>query len=851
MESSLAQTYGCLLEGEPVYNYETGYYDKIEMCLGNSVQSWNNVNLNYSKQNVEKVIPTGEKEVFRYTFSTGYELNCTCDHKILTPFGEMPIGEAFEKKLPIALSKILQVKERSTNKREQAKYRVLGLLLGDGSIKSSNIYLTNTNNKVIENFITLIKTVYPRCITHLSQHKRDNYELVTRVNVIKDEEKYIDGERLNYTPNDLVVDLREWDLQGKGSYDKFIPLEVFSANRTSKLWLLSGLWDSDGCLRKNGDAVYGTKSKQLANDIVTLIRQLGYLPTLNVTKENSYLVFVPHDCYLEFEPFMFIDSKKNRTIVKKYKNLKNVFPAHKFRKQIKGSFWKYCKENSLNYDLLRKKELVVWENTNLKDEHLIKLYEENYFIEIKTQTNIGKKKVYDLSINPLNPWFLGSQGVLVHNCLLYQEQFMLMVKDAAGFNMGEADMFRRCIGWPSDHPKYHVLEGYFDRLVAGMREKGYTEEDAEKFLDYCKGFMGYSYNKSHALAYAYLAMQTLFLKTYYPVYFYTNLLNIEKFENYQSIIADAIANGVNVLPPSVNKSEFRFKAEGDAVRIGFKALKGFGNSAMVELEEMNLKQYDDIYTILQLPFKKVNKKGFACLLDAGAFDEFGIEREKIETIKELYKSKKIPKWFTRASKALDIKTMPEELFEFPEKIIFSTIENLRSDMEEIERINNENKVIKKEAKKAGVEPELIEIEVEPWDTLIKELIPYIKSKPLTEKQRSDKAEAVLGFSMEMVRQLGQLMTLAEKYPDLNLKSITAWTSEQDLCYWFLLNKSVGTTKRGNKYLTLTMTDNHTTIRAKCWNVIDIEKGKAYVSHMKKNEFGYSLIQDDYLTEIDL
>lgn len=81
-----------------------------------------------------------------------------------------------------------------------------------------------------------------------------------------------------------------------------------------------------------------------------------------------------------------------------------------------------------------------------------------------------------------------------YGCLLYQEQFMLMVCEAAGFNMGEADSFRRAISWKEDHPKYHTVKKYFDRLEKGMSEKGYTKEDVDTFLEYCRGFMGYSYN---------------------------------------------------------------------------------------------------------------------------------------------------------------------------------------------------------------------------------------------------------------------------------------------------------------------------------------------------------------------
>lgn len=83
-------------------------------------------------------------------------------------------------------------------------------------------------------------------------------------------------------------------------------------------------------------------------------------------------------------------------------------------------------------------------------------------------------------------------------CLLFQEQFMLLVKEAAGFDMGEADNFRRGIAWLPDNPKYHTVEKYFQKLESGMIDKGYSKEDVNFFVKYCREFLGYSFNRSHS-----------------------------------------------------------------------------------------------------------------------------------------------------------------------------------------------------------------------------------------------------------------------------------------------------------------------------------------------------------------
>ena len=85
-----------------------------------------------------------------------------------------------------------------------------------------------------------------------------------------------------------------------------------------------------------------------------------------------------------------------------------------------------------------------------------------------------------------------------YGCLLYQEQFMQLVCDVTGMSFGEADSFRRAIAWKEDNPKYYTVKGYFDRLEESMLLQGYTIEQKNQFLEYCRGFMGYSFNLSHA-----------------------------------------------------------------------------------------------------------------------------------------------------------------------------------------------------------------------------------------------------------------------------------------------------------------------------------------------------------------
>jgi DNA polymerase III alpha subunit len=404
-------------------------------------------------------------------------------------------------------------------------------------------------------------------------------------------------------------------------------------------------------------------------------------------------------------------------------------------------------------------------------------------------------------------------------CMIYQEQLMQMLVDAADFNLGEADNLRRAIAWKPDNPKFHTVKKYFDKLAAGMKEKGYSEVDTQVFVDYCRKFSGYSFNKSHSVSYAVIAMQTLYLKVYYPGYFFSNHLNYEPHENYQEVISDTMANNIEILPPSITKSKIRFTTEnGNKVRAGLGALKGFGDKAAEELIALDVSKCENIDEVFTKPFKKVNSKAFQCLIDCGAFDEFGVDREKIEYLKNLYKEKKIATWFSRKRKPRQLETMPDILLDFPEGIILSAAEEVK------------------------------DLEM-PHLAFITKLIPYIKVKKDTERVREAKQDEVLGFSLGLAQKLNNLIREAESYPELNLQSLTTRTSDDDLCYWFLLDRKVSKTKKGKEYLNLELTDKNTKLKAKCWNMIDVEKGKAYISQIKSDAWGFTVVANEYLCEL--
>jgi error-prone DNA polymerase len=99
---------------------------------------------------------------------------------------------------------------------------------------------------------------------------------------------------------------------------------------------------------------------------------------------------------------------------------------------------------------------------------------------------------------------------------IFQEQVMQVAMIAAGFSAGEADQLRRAMAaWK----RPGVLEKYYDKVVQGMRERGYTDDFAESIFKQIKGFSSYGFPESHAASFALLTYISCWLKCHEPAAF--------------------------------------------------------------------------------------------------------------------------------------------------------------------------------------------------------------------------------------------------------------------------------------------------------------------------------------------
>src|SRR5207244_6829716 len=126
----------------------------------------------------------------------------------------------------------------------------------------------------------------------------------------------------------------------------------------------------------------------------------------------------------------------------------------------------------------------------------------------------GKTKV-EYPLPQLETILKDTYGVIV-----YQEQVMQIASALAGYTLGDADLLRRAMG----KKKAEEMAQQRDRFVAGATQRGFPAKKITKIFDLMEQFAGYGFNKSNSAAYAWLAYQTAYLKTHFPVEFMAALL---------------------------------------------------------------------------------------------------------------------------------------------------------------------------------------------------------------------------------------------------------------------------------------------------------------------------------------
>jgi DNA polymerase-3 subunit alpha len=209
-----------------------------------------------------------------------------------------------------------------------------------------------------------------------------------------------------------------------------------------------------------------------------------------------------------------------------------------------------------------------------------------------------------------------------YGIMIYQEQVMQIAQVIGGYSLGSADLLRRAMG--KKKPEEMAL--HRDIFVAGAVKNGMREPIAHEVFSLMEKFAGYGFNKSHAAAYAMVAFQTAYMKAHHAAAFMAANLSalMDDTDKVQQFHADAVANGLKVLPPDVNAGEHRFvPVDAKTLRYGLGAIKGTGESAIGAILRARSDggPFRDLYDFCRRVDKRiVNRRTIEALVRAGAFD---------------------------------------------------------------------------------------------------------------------------------------------------------------------------------------------------------------------------------------
>lgn len=162
--------------------------------------------------------------------------------------------------------------------------------------------------------------------------------------------------------------------------------------------------------------------------------------------------------------------------------------------------------------------------------------------------------------------------------ILYQEQVMEIGEVLAGFDAAQVDDIKEAI----KHKKSKLMEEMRPVFIKGCKEtSGISSGVARQIWKDIEGYSGYSYNRSHAVAYTFLTYQTARLKCLYPLEFLAALLaTVDDKDKRDAYLREAIERGFRIVPPDINRSEARARPEGRrTIRFGLADLSGIGEKA--------------------------------------------------------------------------------------------------------------------------------------------------------------------------------------------------------------------------------------------------------------------------------
>jgi DNA polymerase-3 subunit alpha len=208
-----------------------------------------------------------------------------------------------------------------------------------------------------------------------------------------------------------------------------------------------------------------------------------------------------------------------------------------------------------------------------------------------------------------------------YGVIIYQEQVMQACVHLGGMSWSEADKVRKIIGKKKDAKEFDQFK---DRFIDGA-SKHISKKQAEDLWHTFEAHAGYSFNRSHAVAYSMLSYYTAWLKTYYPLEFMFSILKNENDKDARTeYLIEAKRLGLKIKLPHINESDIYFSLQGDSIRFGLAEVKFISDSiANKILEKRPFKDYAEFIDKSSAKGSGINSRAITALNSIGgaAFED--------------------------------------------------------------------------------------------------------------------------------------------------------------------------------------------------------------------------------------
>ena len=609
----------------------------------------------------------GIRPVYEVTLRNGTTVRATANHEFLTEDGWLRLDQLRQGDFIGTPPKLSTLREPAPlDGRGRARLKVLAQLLGDGSLTSSHPCFYSSDEALLGDFETACRRGFDDL--KLVRYERDRGVVALRVTRAKRSrsiyhepstlERWLRSEGLRWKASDGRS--ADGNRRGPASAEKWVPESVFELGEEEIARFLAAIWDCDGHVGEEA-ASFKTISRRLAVDIQTLLLRLGIRSEVHSSeyfaserrqqvKRTAYQVS-PHGTqrFAELiQPFM--TTSKGLVTTRAQERVRSIDRTHALSEILEAT----RELVPVGAQRQRGGQLSIRAlaaQTGIDRQHFLPNARQRKRIdvacvaplvdrfdlpsagraarvawqEIVSIEPIGEERVYDITVDRLHNFV--ANNVIVHNCI-YQEQYMEIAKQLAGFSPAEADDLRKAIG-----KKIHTLMASLkDKFLEGCAANRVTPAVANQLWKDMEQAQDYSFNKSHAACYALIAYRTAYLRAHRPAEYMAALISsvMSTKDRVPFYVAACDEMGIEVEPPDVNVSAEDFRVVEGKIRFGLNAVKNVGESAVRSI--LAAREEGGHFTTIwdfceRVDPQVVNKRALESLVKCGAFDSTGASRK--------------------------------------------------------------------------------------------------------------------------------------------------------------------------------------------------------------------------------